>query len=66
MTYVTREGKVQKIMASELVPGDIILLRTGDVVTADARLVIQENLSVKESALTGERFPYQKYRKLAP
>ena len=60
MTHVLRSGKVQKIMASELVPGDIILVRTGDVVTADARLVIQENLTVKESALTGESIPISK------
>lgn len=60
MTHVLRSGKVQKIMASELVPGDIMLLRTGDVVTADARLVLQENLTIKESALTGESIPISK------
>lgn len=60
MTQVIRSGKMQKIMASELVPGDLILLRTGDVVTADARLVSQDNLSIKESALTGESMPIPK------
>ena len=66
MTHVMRSGKVQKIMASALVPGDIILLRTGDVVTADARLVSQENLTIKESALTGESIPVLKHTKILP
>lgn len=66
MTHVMRSGKVQKIMASALVPGDIILLRTGDVVTADARLVSQENLTIKESALTGESIPVSKHTKILP
>lgn len=65
-TYVLRESKVQKVMASELVPGDIILLNTGDVVTADARLVSQENLTIKESALTGESIPISKSTKKLP
>jgi len=60
MTYVLRSGKTQKIKASGLVPGDIILLRTGDVVAADARLLSHENLTIKESALTGESVPVSK------
>ncbi|MEL4454418.1 cation-transporting P-type ATPase [Lutimonas vermicola] len=59
-TRVLRSGKMQTIIASELVPGDIILIQTGDVVTADARLVSQESLSIKESALTGESIPISK------
>ncbi len=55
-----RSGKIQKIKASELVPGDIMVLQSGDVVAADARLVSQENLMVKESALTGESLPIAK------
>ncbi|WKK64907.1 cation-translocating P-type ATPase [Lutimonas zeaxanthinifaciens] len=60
MTYVLRAGKIQKIMAPELVPGDIIILQAGDVVTADARIYSQENLTLKESALTGESTPISK------
>ena len=53
-TRALRGGKPQKIKASELVPGDIILFEAGDVVPADARLIHGENLSLKESMLTGE------------
>jgi Ca2+-transporting ATPase len=60
MTHVLRSGKTLKIKASELVPGDIILLRTGDVIAADARLVSHENLTIKESSLTGESVPVSK------
>ena len=64
LTNVLRAGKVIRLKASSLVPGDIILLETGDVVSADARLVTQENLLVKEAPLTGESIPIEK--KTAP
>ena len=51
---VIRDGKEVLIPARELVPGDIIILRTGDMVPADARLFESVNLKVNESALTGE------------
>src|SRR5665647_840622 len=51
---VIRDGKETKIPASQLVPGDIILLYTGDKVPADARLIETHNLKVEEAALTGE------------
>ncbi|NHF59633.1 cation-transporting P-type ATPase [Flavobacteriaceae bacterium TP-CH-4] len=54
MTYVLRSGQKVHIKASEVVPGDLLLVERGDVVAADARLIEVENLSVKESALTGE------------
>ncbi len=57
MTRVIRSGKTLRLKASELVPGDLVLLESGDVVSADARLVEVDNLSVKESALTGESVP---------
>ena len=60
MTYVIRSGKRTKIKAAEVVPGDIVLLQTGDVVPADARLIEVDALSVKESALTGESVPVNK------
>lgn len=51
---VIREGREQLIATEELVPGDILVLATGDKVGADARLVSVQNFSVDESALTGE------------
>jgi Ca2+-transporting ATPase len=51
---VLREGKINMIPSTLLVPGDIILIETGDIVAADARLISVENLSIKEASLTGE------------
>ena len=55
-----RGGKVQELDPAELVPGDIILLKTGDLVPADARLIRSESLAVDESSLTGESVPAEK------
>jgi calcium-translocating P-type ATPase len=57
---VIRNGKVQQIQASQLVPGDIIVLGEGDSVPADARLLEENELKVDESALTGESVPVHK------
>lgn len=57
---VKRSGKFKKIPASGLVPGDIILLESGDMVPADARLITSNALLVQESALTGESEPCSK------
>jgi Ca2+-transporting ATPase len=57
---VRRDGAEAVIDAEELVPGDVILLRPGDPVPADARLVSTEHLRVEESALTGESRPVAK------
>lgn len=57
---VIRDGKENKIPASQLVPGDIILLNTGDKVPADARLIEVHNVKVDEAALTGESAPVEK------
>lgn len=51
---VKRDGKKQKIDSSKIVPGDVIFLKQGDAVPADARLIEQQSLQVDESALTGE------------
>ncbi|MCJ7813484.1 HAD-IC family P-type ATPase, partial [bacterium] len=51
---VRRGGTEKEISAKELVPGDIILLETGNIVPADARLVNAVHLKTQESALTGE------------
>jgi H+-transporting ATPase len=54
---VKREGKWSGIEARELVPGDIIRLRIGNVIPADAKLLQGEAVKVDESALTGESMP---------
>ena len=58
--HVIRSGKMKKISASQLVPGDVILLESGDMVPADARLIESNSLKVQESALTGESEPCEK------
>src|SRR3989339_2027895 len=55
-----RDGKQAHIAASELVPGDIILIEAGDKVPSDARLLELNNLHVQEAALTGESLPVKK------
>jgi Ca2+-transporting ATPase len=57
---VLRDGKELKLPASEIVPGDIILLFTGDRIPADVRLIESINLKVDEAALTGESSPVSK------
>ena len=57
---VLRDGVKQTIVSKELVPGDIIILETGDMIPSDARLIEAYNLKVDESALTGESVPVEK------
>ncbi|MCJ7763249.1 HAD-IC family P-type ATPase, partial [Candidatus Bathyarchaeota archaeon] len=57
---VLRNGKQERIPANQLVPGDIILLYTGDKVPADARILEAFNLKLDEAALTGESAPVEK------
>lgn len=57
---VRRDGKLIAIPAVELVPGDIVALEGGDVISADMRLIEANNLNVDESALTGESLPVTK------
>ncbi len=58
---IIRDNTEMEIYANELVPGDIILLSTGDKVPADARIIRSNNLTVNESSLTGESVPVEKY-----
>ena len=61
-----RDGRLQEISSSELVPGDIIVLEAGDRISADARLLEVSDLSIDESSLTGESLPSVKHsRKIA-
>ncbi len=57
---VIRGGKKVIVPSEELVPGDILLLHTGDLVPADARLLESYNLKAEESSLTGESLPVEK------
>jgi len=57
---VLRDGKWQEVAASNLVPGDIIRVRLGDIVPADVKLVEGDYLMVDQSALTGESLPVEK------
>ena len=58
---VIREGRERSVPARELVPGDLILLATGDKVPADVRLIEAVNLQTVEAALTGESAPVEKH-----
>lgn len=57
---VLRDGEVKEVTADKVVPGDILILETGDRVAADARLLSSEDLQVDESAFTGESKPVSK------
>jgi H+-transporting ATPase len=58
---VLRDGKWQEKPAGELVPGDVVRLRLGDIVPADVKLVEGDYLLTDESALTGESLPVEKH-----
>jgi magnesium-transporting ATPase (P-type) len=55
-----RGGAVRLLPAEELVPGDVVLLESGDKIPADLRLVAVKNLRTEEAALTGESVPIDK------
>ena len=57
---VMRGGERRQIPATELVPGDVVLLQSGDKVPADLRLITTRELQIDESTLTGESVPVQK------
>ena len=57
---VIREGKEQVIPSRELVPGDLVIIETGDYISSDLRVIEAVNLKSQESALTGESVPVEK------
>ena len=58
---VIRDGDHEEIDSNKLVPGDIIVLETGDIVPADLRLIESSNLKIDESSLTGESVAVEKH-----
>ena len=59
-TRVLRDGKEDKILAQNLVPGDLVFIEEGDRISADGRLIAVTDLQVNQSALTGESNPIYK------
>ncbi|MBS3908650.1 MAG: cation-translocating P-type ATPase [Actinobacteria bacterium] len=57
---VLRDGAPRSIAASELVPGDVVILEAGRIVPADMRLIEAASLKAEEAALTGESIPVEK------
>ena len=57
---VVRDGTLMQVSATDLVPGDIVNLESGDIVPADGRLVRSATLETQEAALTGESAPISK------
>lgn len=63
---VLRDGAIRRIPAEELVPGDVVVVESGDRVPADLRLLRVNDLSVDESFLTGESLPVSKDLSILP
>ncbi|MEP0804016.1 MAG: cation-translocating P-type ATPase [Chloroflexota bacterium] len=61
MATVLRGGEEIKIPARDVVPGDVVILHTGDRIPADGRVIESINLQVEEAALTGESVPVEKH-----
>ena len=63
---VRRAGEKLRIPSAQLVPGDVVLLQSGDRVPADLRLLLRRNLHIEEAALTGESLPAEKQTEPLP
>ena len=63
---VRRGGEKLRIRSAQLVPGDVVLLQSGDRVPADLHLRLQRNLRIEEAALTGESLPVDKQTEPLP
>ena len=65
-TTVIRDGKEQDVMASLIVPGDVLVFNAGDMIPADCLLISLNELYVNEASLTGESYPVVKEIKILP
>ena len=54
LSYVIRNNEVVKIRSFELLCGDVVIINTGDIISADGRIIEEESLEINESSLTGE------------
>lgn len=63
---VRRDGRKQRVPSAELVPGDVVVLQSGDSVPADLRFIKVRSLQVEEAALTGESVAAQKCVEVLP
>ena len=61
---VVRDSKITEIPSEEVVPGDILFVEGGDMITADARVILASQFETDESALTGESLPVEKNTKI--
>jgi Ca2+-transporting ATPase len=66
LSTVRRNGRIVMVPAPELVPGDILLVQGGDVVSADVRIIEASRLQANEAALTGESVPADKRTESVP
>lgn len=66
MAHVCRDGKIQQLPAAEVVPGDILILESGDRIAADARIIEAFDLEVNEATLTGESLAVSKDKPVIP
>jgi Mg2+-importing ATPase len=60
-TTVLRDGQIYELKAEEIVVGDVLIFKAGDIVPADCLLIESNELNANEASLTGESFPVQKY-----
>lgn len=63
---VLRDGRESAVPVDDVVPGDVVVLRIGDVIPADGRVLSEELLRVNQSTLTGEVYPRHKSRGRVP
>lgn len=61
-----RDGAEKSVLPTDIVVGDVVVLRAGDIVPADCRIIESHNLLINEAALTGESYPVEKGAGIAP
>jgi Ca2+-transporting ATPase len=66
VAHVVRDGEAQQVPASDLVPGDVLVVQAGDIVPADGRVLDAARLEVDEAPFTGESLPVGKHHDAVP